>query len=233
VRVLDLFSGIGGFSLGLERAGMTTAAFCEIDPFCRRVLAKHWPETPIYDDVRTLNADRLDADGITDIDVICGGFPCQPISSASRGRRLATRDDRWLWPEMCRLVAEVRPAWVVGENVLDLQRLALGQVHADLEGLGYEVRSFDIPACAVNLDHIRPRTWVVGYANREGEPSRAFDVEVARLSRNRRDARGVGASDGVSGRLDSRRLKVAGNAVVPAIVEQFGRAIAAAEIANV
>src|SRR3954462_10460621 len=98
MNVLDLFSGIGGFSLGLERAGMTTVAFCEIDPFCRRVLAKHWPEVLCYHDVRELSAQHLTADGIRDIDLICGGFPCQDISIAGRGAGIAG-DRSGLWSE--------------------------------------------------------------------------------------------------------------------------------------
>jgi DNA (cytosine-5)-methyltransferase 1 len=129
MNVLDLFSGIGGFSLGLERAGMQTVAFCEIDFFCQRVLQKHWPTVPIYDDVRTLTAERLRTDEIT-ADVICGGFPCQPFSSAARGRN---RRDRNLWPEMRRIISECRPNWIICENVADIERMAIKQVVADLE----------------------------------------------------------------------------------------------------
>lgn len=225
MRVLGLFSGIGGFELGLQRAGMTIAAMCEIDPFCRRVLATHWPEVPIYDDVRQLTAADLARDGVGSIDLMCGGFPCQPISSASRGRRLATADDRWLWPEMLRLVAEIRPAWVVAENVADLQRLALGQVHADLEARGYEVGSLDIPACALDLDHIRARTWIFGHTDRDRESGLPVDAEVARLSRPRDDARGMGTPHGLPTRMD--RMHAIGNSVTPGIPEFLGRAILA------
>jgi len=113
LNVLDLFSGIGGFSLGLERAGMRTVAFCEIEPFCQAVLRKHWPGVPIFEDVRKLTASDLSEP----IDVICGGYPCQPFSVA--GKRLGAADDRHLWPEYFRLVKELRPAWVIGENVAD------------------------------------------------------------------------------------------------------------------
>lgn len=158
MNVLDLFSGIGGFSLGLERAGMKTVAFCEIDPFCRKVLRKHWPDVPIFEDVRTLRAADVGA-----VDVICGGFPCQPYSVA--GKRLAAEDDRALWPEYRRLVEELRPACVVGENVIGLVGLGLDAIVDDLETLGYSVRTFDIPACAVGARHIRRRIWIVAYAN--------------------------------------------------------------------
>ena len=110
MRVLDLFSGIGGFSLGLERAGMETIAFCEIDPYCRKVLAKHWPGVPIYEDVR-----ELDATGLGRIDLVCGGYPCQPFSQA--GKRVGAEDDRHLWPAMLEVIKAARPAWVIGENV--------------------------------------------------------------------------------------------------------------------
>src|SRR6185369_15732907 len=105
MNVLDLFSGIGGFSLGLERAGMRTVAFCEIDPFCRAVLAKHWPGVPIHHDIR-----KLRATDVGPVELICGGFPCQPHSSA--GKRRGKDDDRHLWPEMFRLITECRPGWV-------------------------------------------------------------------------------------------------------------------------
>ena len=114
MRVLDLFSGIGGFSLGLERAGMQTVAFCEIEPYCRAVLRKHWPNVPCYEDVRNLTADRLRADGIS-IDVICGGFPCQDISTAGKGAGLAG-ERSGLFYEIARLVGELGPRYVILEN---------------------------------------------------------------------------------------------------------------------
>lgn len=164
MNVLDLFSGIGGFSLGLERAGMRTVAFCEIDPYCRAVLRKHWSDVPVYDDVRTLRAVNLQAD------VVCGGFPCQPFSTASRGKRGGVSDDRFLWPEMLRVISECRPSWVIGENVAGIERLALRQVVSDLESAGYEVAPpFEIPACAVGHDHRRSRFWFLAHANVRGE----------------------------------------------------------------
>jgi DNA (cytosine-5)-methyltransferase 1 len=159
MRVLDLFSGIGGFSLGLERAGMTTVAFCEIDPFCRRVLAKHWPEVPIYDDVRTLSADRLRADGIA-VDVICGGFPCQDISTAGKGAGLAG-ERSGLWREYARIVGELRPRYVVVENVSALLGRGLGDVLGDLAALGYDAEWHCIPASAVGAHHQRDRIWII------------------------------------------------------------------------
>jgi len=159
VRVLDLFSGIGGFSFGLERAGMETVAFCEIEDFPRRVLKKHWPEVPCYDDIRELSAERLESDGITDIDLLCGGYPCQPFSAA--GKRRGAEDDRHLWPEYLRLIREIRPRWVIGENVAGHISMGLDTVLADLESEGYTTRTLVIPACAVNARHRRDRVWVL------------------------------------------------------------------------
>jgi DNA (cytosine-5)-methyltransferase 1 len=166
LRVLDLFSGIGGFSLGLERAGMQTVAFCEIEDYPRKVLAKHWPSVPIYDDVRTLNATRLAADGIGRIDLICGGFPCQPFSHA--GRRMGAEDDRHLWPEYFRLIKELRPTWIIGENVIGLVSMGLDAVLDDLESIGYACRTFDIPACGVGASHERRRIWILAYSDLYG-----------------------------------------------------------------
>lgn len=231
MRVLDLFSGIGGFSLGLERAGMQTVAFCEIDPFCQRVLRKHWPQVPIYDDVRTLTGERLRADGIA-VDLICGGFPCQPFSTASAGKRGGVSDDRFLWPEMLRIISECRPAWIIGENVAGIESLALRQVVSDLEGRGYEVAPpLEIPACALGHDHRRTRFWFLAYADVRGEHGRPINAEAQVLPRLADDGNRMGASDGVSDRLDRRRMEALGNAVVPQIPELIGRAILQAEAA--
>jgi len=165
MKVLDLFSGIGGFSLGLERAGMETVAFCEIEEYPRKVLAKHWPDVPIYEDVRALTAEKLAEDGIDDVGLICGGFPCQPFSVA--GKQRGKEDNRHLWPEMLRIIKEVRPAWVIGENVAGFIRMALDDVLLDLETEGYTTQSFVIPACGVGAIHRRDRVWVVGHATRE------------------------------------------------------------------
>lgn len=165
VKVLDLFSGIGGFSLGLEWAGMTTVAFCEIEPFCRRVLAKHWPKVPCYDDVRTLTADRLAADGIS-VDVICGGFPCQDLSYAGKGAGLAG-ERSGLWREYARIIGDVRPRFVIVENVAALLARGLGEVLGDLAALGYDAEWHCIHASAIGAPHRRDRIWIVAYAQGE------------------------------------------------------------------
>ena len=163
MQVLDLFSGIGGFSLGLKRAGMETIGFCEIDPFCRKVLAKHWPDVTVHTDIRGLNG--KDYKGRAD--VICGGFPCQPFSQA--GKRRGTEDDRHLWPEMLRIISEVRPTWVIGENVIGFVKMELDSVLSDLEREGYQTRAFIIPACGIDAPHKRDRVWIIAHANSEGE----------------------------------------------------------------
>ena len=157
MKVLDLFSGIGGFSLGLEWAGMSTVAFCERDPYCTTILNKHWPDTPVHNDVRNLDGKEY-ADSI---DLVAGGFPCQPFSVA--GNRRGSDDDRHLWPEMLRIIQEAKPRWVIGENVFGLINMALDDVQADLEREHYEVRKFVLPAVAVDAHHRRDRVFIIAY----------------------------------------------------------------------
>ena len=158
MKVLDLFSGIGGFSLGLERAGMETVAFCEISPVCRHLLAHHWPDVPCFDDVTTLTGEQVGP-----VDVICGGFPCQDISFAGKGAGLAG-ERSGLWREYARLVRELRPAFVIVENVAALLGRGLGDVLGDLAALGYDAWWDCIPASAVGAPHRRDRLWIVAYA---------------------------------------------------------------------
>ena len=168
MKVLDLFSGIGGFSLGLERAGMKTIAFCEIEPFCRKVLNKHWPDVPVFDDIRNMSADDLPEKP----DLICGGYPCQPFSVA--GKQRGEKDDRHLWPEMYRIIQSCRPTWVIAENVAGHISMGLDQVLFDLEAAGYEAQPFVIPACGLNAPHKRERVWIVGYAEHDGSSGDAL-----------------------------------------------------------
>ena len=153
--VLDLFSGIGGFSLGLEWAGMSTKAMCEKDPYCRKVLAKHWPGLKIHEDIRDLDGKEY----ANSVDVVAGGFPCQPFSQA--GRRKGRFDDRHLWPEMFRVIKESKPRWVIGENVFGFINMALDDVQSDLESEHYEVRKFVLPAVAVDARHRRDRCFII------------------------------------------------------------------------
>ncbi|MGJ8641394.1 MAG: DNA cytosine methyltransferase [Opitutaceae bacterium] len=173
--VLDLFSGIGGFSLGLEKAGMQTIAFCEIEPFCQKVLASHWPQIPITHDIRKLHyregklydTDRIIYEG--PVDLICGGFPCQPFSIA--GRKKGAEDHRDLWPEMFRIIQQTQPTWVLGENVANFTNMAFTRSKIDLENEGYTVQPFIIPACAVQAPHRRDRIWIVANARNKRRSS--------------------------------------------------------------
>jgi DNA (cytosine-5)-methyltransferase 1 len=159
MKMLDLFSGIGGFSLAAHWAGIETVAFCEQDKYCQQVLKKHWPTVPIHDDVFQLRGEHFESQTI---DIVSGGFPCQPFSVA--GQRRGTQDDRYLWPEMFRVISEVRPAWVLGENVAGIIGVGIEQVLSDLESIGYDIQVFAIPACAVNAPHRRNRIWIVAHA---------------------------------------------------------------------
>ena len=162
----SLFSGIGGFDLAAEWAGWFNAFNCEIDSFCRKVLKYHFPQARQYDDIRTTDFTVWQGR----IDVLTGGFPCQPFSIA--GKRRGTNDDRYLWPEMLRAIREIRPRWIVGENVLGIvnwsQGLVFEQVCADLEAEGYSVQPYILPACGVDAPHRRYRTWFVAHTGGYG-----------------------------------------------------------------
>jgi len=241
LRVLDLFSGIGGFSLGLERTGgFETVAFCEIEPYCRAVLAKHWPAVLCYDDVRTLTADSLATDGIA-VDVICGGFPCQDISFAGKGAGLSG-ERSGLWREYVRIIGELRPRFVIVENVAALLDRGLGDVLGDLASLGYDAEWHCIPACSVGAHHIRDRVWVVAYPVRDGFQSQvhlrdSLEARINEFSRSpaRRDTFPIdwesrssepaflGMDDDVPNWMD--RVHACGNGVVPEIPFLIGKAI--------
>jgi len=259
MRVLDLFSGIGGFSLGLERVKpFRTVAFCERDEFCQKVLKKHWPHIPIYEDVRTIPTDRLGR-----VDLICGGFPCQPWSVA--GQRRGAEDDRDLWPIMASLVEKLRPRWVIGENVRGFinEPLGLKRSLSDLESIGYQATPFVIPACAVDAPHRRDRVWIIAHTNINSEPNVSInerarsgelvaDADSSRWQRKWSKRYNEGSSGLCSGETQRRenfwlseppvgrvahgiprrmdRLKGLGNAVVPQVVEQIGKAILTGEV---
>ena len=172
MNFLDLFSGIGGFSLGLERAGMKTIAFCEIESYPQKILFKHWPDVPIAQDIKKLSYNyktkqlwyktRVIYAG--SIQLVCGGFPCQPFSVA--GKQGGEKDDRHLWPEMFRLIREIKPKYVIGENVAGFISMALDDVLSDLESEDYKCEVFVLPACAVGGIHRRDRVWIIAHTER-------------------------------------------------------------------
>ncbi len=240
-NLLDLFSGIGGFSLGLERTGgFKTVAFCEIEEYPRRVLAKHWPGVPIYGDIRTLTKDRLIADGIAP-DAVCAGFPCQDISAA--GNKTGIDGERsGLWGEYARLIGEFRPRYVIVENVSALLDRGLDRVLGDLASLGYDAEWHCIPASAVGAPHVRDRLWIIAYPHgselrASGEiqiEAWAADLlkhgisEAARMEEWRAIVTDMdSAVYGFPGVVDY--LRPFGNAVVPQIPELIGRSILARE----
>lgn len=167
MRHLSLFSGIGGFDLAAEWMGWKNVAQVEKDEFCRQVLKKNFPKTKQYEDIKSFPASKYAGR----IDLITGGFPCQPFSQA--GARKGTNDDRHLWPEMLKVIRIIKPTWIVAENVRGLLSIEQGvvfeQVCTDLENEGYEVQPVIIPACAVNAPHRRDRIWFIGYAKHNGQ----------------------------------------------------------------
>ena len=254
LKVLDLFSGIGGFSLGLERTGhYETVAFCEIDEYCKLILKKHWKGIKIYDDVKEITKERLEADGIQIPDVITGGFPCQSFSVA--GKQKGTSDSRYLWPEMFRIIKIFKSKFVIGENVRGIVNIQDGMVFetvcSDLESEGYEVQPFLIPAAGVGAPHRRDRIWFIATlantitgnveAGRQRRGTLRTGHQEERLSDHVAGGGETQGQDnwwnvepnvgrvghGVQGRI--HRLKGLGNAIVPRIVEEIGRAIIKAE----
>lgn len=190
---LSLFSGIGGFDLAAEWMGWNNIAHCEINPFCRRVLNYYWPKSISYADIKT--TDFTIHRGT--IDIITGGFPCQPFSQA--GKRKGTDDDRHLWPEMLRAIREISPRWIVGENVYGITNwnggLVFEQVQSDLETQGYEVQPIILPAVSVNADHRRDRVWFVTHSKcdndfRTQRSEYAEEKEVARIDGTKNSSSG-------------------------------------------
>lgn len=252
LRVLDLFSGIGGFSLGLERTGgFETVAFCEIDPYCRRVLAKHWPGVPCHEDITRLDGAQYRGR----VDVVCGGFPCQDISSAAARPRAGLNGARsGLWSEMRRVVGEVRPRLVLVENSADLLVIDRGAharaIFGDLAALGFDAEWHVMGAVAVDAPHERERVWIIASdANRHSKHGGAVDAEVAEAQEFASDANCLAPIGAAISRQEcrpwpdepavsrvaygvprqSQRRAALGNSVVPQIPELIGRAILAAE----
>ena len=203
--MLDLFSGIGGFSYAGEKlvGGYETVAFCEYDKHAQKVLRKHWPDTEIIDDVRELANDAERFRG--SVDIICGGYPCQPFSLA--GVRRGDKDDRHLWPEMLRIIQAVRPTWVIGENVAGHISMGLDEVLSDLEAAGYQARCYVIPAVAADAYHRRERCWIVGYSKHDGSFASGDIGRIQReLNRQTQEIeQSKGSSDRASAVGDTKR----------------------------
>ena len=249
LTVGSLFSGIGGFDLGFERSGMEIKWQVEIDPFCLKVLEKHWPHVERFNDIRTI-------DNIPYVDLICGGFPCQPISCA--GNRKGDNDERWLWPEFYRIIRMVRPRWIVVENVIGLLSIQngelFGQILRNLAESGYNAEWQVLSASDFGAPHLRKRIFVVGYSNgiRFSRKEKFFSQQHVNFpsdvpnknkqlfrqiaERNSETWSGIaespertsepiicGAFDGIPDRMD--RLKSLGNAIVPQCAEYIGNCI--------
>jgi len=235
LKMLDLFSGIGGFSYAGEKlvGGYQTVAFCEYDKHCQKVLRKHWPDTQIINDVRELANDADRFRGL--VDIVVGGYPCQPFSQA--GKRLGDQDDRHLWPAMLAVIEKVRPTWVCGENVNGHITMGLDTVLSDLEAANYTARTFVIPAVAADAPHRRDRVWIVARHQRQqsvvADPSggrcKRQPRRQSRLEFKNRDlAKGrfwepepaVGrVVNGLSGRV--HRVRQLGNSIVPQVAARI------------
>lgn len=234
MRIGSLFAGIGGLELGLEWAGVGHTVWqVERDPFCRKVLAKHWPDAQRFEDVREVGAHNLPP-----VDVICGGYPCQPFSVA--GKRQGENDERHLWPEFARILGELRPRFAVLENVAGHLSLGFGRVLGDLADLGYDAEWSCFRSCAVGTPFTRPRLFVLAYPNREqlGRDWLAEHHPATDRGRDADRARGAVAGerqqwaqeprmdrvvDGVPSQLDRARNRALGNAVVPQVAQVVGR----------
>lgn len=209
---IDLFSGIGGFAIAAGLSGWQTTAMCEWDEQASKVLAAKWPKVPNFGDIRNLQGIKAD--------LVTGGFPCQPFTTL--GNRRGKMDDRWLWPEMLRVIRDADPAWILGENVAGFIELGLETVLLDLEEAGFECQALVIPACAVAAHHRRDRVWILGWnANRDAKRTReSLPLEVPDAVRaGRRPTMSLlhRAIDGLPGKLD--RLHSLGNAIVPQVAE--------------
>jgi len=241
----SLFSGIGGFDLAANWMGWNNVLQCEYDDFCQTILKYYWPYATQYKDIKATDFTAWNGS----IDILTGGFPCQPFSAA--GKRQGTEDDRHLWPEMLRAIREIEPQWIVGENVGGIvnwnEGLVFEQVQADLEAKGYEVQAFILPACAVNAPHRRDRTWFI--ANTISQRSFSGKQKTTRSDVNNFKSNSkippylwenwpaqspiCGGNDGIPTKLDGitfskwrkESIKGYGNAIVPQVAFQIFKAI--------
>ena len=227
MKHLDLFSGIGGFSLAAKWVwgeDHEIHSFVEIDPFCQKVLKKHWPNVPIHSDIKDYKHDG------TTIDLLTGGFPCQPFSKT--GKLRGKEDDRYLWPAMLEQIQKIHPSWVIGENVVNITNMGLENMAFELENIGYKVALFNIPSCAIGSYHRRSRIWIIANLNiigmevsvkkkvlgiktlQDGQTRISFqDVEKRFNLFESRLCRSIyGIPDGVD------RIRALGNAIVPQVV---------------
>lgn len=240
MKHVDLCSGIGGFALGFEWAELSKPIlFCDVEPWCRKVLAKHWPGVSIAADVKELANDPIR--NVPDCDILTAGYPCQPFSLA--GQRRGQEDDRHIWPYILRIVAQKRPAWCVFENVYGHISLGLDKVLSDLEAESYATRTFVVPACAVDAPHRRDRVWIISrnvadtngpHQQGGGVPS-GVHTQYSNFNSGSHNIRGkatqfwlpepaVGrVAHGIPRRVD--RLRGLGNAIVPEIAMRIGQTI--------
>lgn len=209
---LDLFSGIGGFAIAARWAGFETVGFCDNEPFSQSVLKKHWPRVPIHSDIREVRGELY-----AGVSVLTGGFPCQPFSVA--GKQRGKEDDRYLWPEMLRVIQEARPTWIIGENVAGIVGMALDQVCFDLEAESYEVEPIIIPACGVDAPHRRNRVWIIARNSRaesladSENPERGARLlgKAEEAIRPSRDNQLAGSGENVADSDSKRKLQPEGN----------------------
>lgn len=248
MKKIELFAGIGGISLAARWAGIESKAFCEQNTFCQKVLKKHWPNAPIISNVEDMNRNLLEELGVIErngtIDILAGGYPCQGESQI--GDRKGEDDERWLWPNMFGLVEELRPTWVIGENVVGHITMGLDAVLSDLESRNYQARPFVLPAYSVGAPHQRYRVFVVAhaYSKSKSQAHTAFSTfgkewnawqnsagrsrgKVPRTYWEKNKSPVCGMDDGFSSRLDRDRLKALGNAVVPQQIYPIFKAIKA------
>lgn len=233
MRVGSLFAGIGGFDLGLERAGMEIRWQVENNLWCQRVLAKHWPNVTRYGDIK-----QVDWHTIEPVDLVCGGFPCQDISLAGKGAGL-TGERSSLWFEYAKAIEVLKPRYVIIENVSALRARGLDQMLGQLATLGYDAEWHCVPASAVGAPHRRDRVWVIAYPAGQGPQRHGAECELGQSQSQMQISRsdwwacepGVQrVAHGIPHRVD--RLRGLGNAVVPQVVEVLGRMMIEVEHAS-